>query len=45
MIGVAYAKELGAWIAHSFYAPEKFDQSVSKLCLLIKFILFKHFPV
>lgn len=45
MIGVAYAKEFGAWIAHSFYAPEKFEQSVSKLCLLTKFILFKYFPV
>lgn len=32
MIGVAYAKEFGAWIARSFYSPEKFDQSVSMLC-------------
>lgn len=44
MIGVAYAKELGAWIARSFYAPERFEQSVSidsgvvakKLMLLVR---------
>jgi solute carrier family 45 protein 1/2/4 len=31
MVGVAYAKEFGAWIAKSFYSPDVFDQTVSNI--------------
>ncbi|KAL9539383.1 hypothetical protein MBANPS3_010290 [Mucor bainieri] len=35
MIGVAYAKEFGAWIARSFYAPEKFEQSAHLYAIVV----------
>ncbi|CAO0796629.1 unnamed protein product [Mucor circinelloides] len=35
MIGVAYAKEFGAWIARSFYSPEKFDQSAHLYAIVV----------
>ncbi|KAI8642161.1 major facilitator superfamily domain-containing protein [Parasitella parasitica] len=35
MVGVAYAKEFGAWIARTFYAPEQFSQSAHFYAIVV----------
>ncbi|KAI7892801.1 major facilitator superfamily domain-containing protein [Mucor mucedo] len=35
MIGVAYAKEFGAWIARHFYSPDSFDQTAHLYAIIV----------